>query len=373
MFIYEERLPKRGDTIEMRQIKLNDSYGNFSCTYDILNKLKRNKSLMFVRKVTKDGNMIQIGSKKTGNFDEMFIPSSFFRVVKVPKTNDIVNWLYDNQLINYPEQWTPFKTQVDSISRYVVSIFQNNLRALHMINKYTNHLYFTNDSFELLIYYKTVVQQLGLVHSERYAKFNSRSIKSKFIKICLEINPLWHTRDAIGLYMIYELFLRKQHDTLILTDNLTSVQIVSFYNDPKLKAQYFNQKEIQADLTNRIIELQKENDLIQVSNDTRFIKILDQNIIDELELVVFNVKTLPHQNKILFIFIDKDNNKRFYLEDFNYVFYVSNNSNIIHNDYIEDYDDKKHQAFVIRKFDILRTLKFSVNDNYKRFMKKGKL
>jgi len=121
-----------------------------------------------------------------------------------------------------------------------------------------------------------------------------------------------------------------------------------------------------------IAENEAKNNALKVRNDTRFLKELNQNVIDELELTIFNVKTLPNRNQILFIFIDKDNNKRFFVDDFNFIFYVSNKTNIIENDYLTKYDESTHIPFIIQNYEVLKHLKFAVNDNYKRFMKKGK-
>lgn len=368
-FIYENRSPIKSDLVEMKNIKIGDSYLNFSVTPEILSKLEKNSSLMYVRKINPDATMIQIGSKKTGNFDEMFLPMEFFKIVKVPKTNDVVNWLYDNQLIEFPIQWLPFKTQIDSISRFIGSTFQNNLKAIYLINTYTNNLYFNNDSFEVLIFYKTIVQQLGLFQSDRYSKFNTRSPKQSFIKTCLEINPKWHTKDAISTYILHELSLRGSI-SLDLDEVFTTQQRITFYSDPKAKETYL-QKNEKVDIKDRIINMQNKDKFNKIANDDRYLKDLNQEVIDELELVIFNIKTLPQLNKILIIFIDKDNNKRFYLENFSYKFYISNQTSIINNDYIESFNESKHRLFVVNDISILKTLKFAVNDNYKKFMKKG--
>ena len=99
---------------------------------------------------------------------------------------------------------------------------------------------------------------------------------------------------------------------------------------------------------------------------------IDQDIINQYELTIYDVMALENTNKILFIFIDKDNNKRMYLEDFYYEFYISKNTSIIKNDYIVDYDKNTHIKYSFMDMDVLKKFNFAANSNYKSFMQGGK-
>ena len=288
-----------------------------------------------------------------------------FKIIKVPKMTDVTVWLFDNLLIEYPDQWLFFKTDMNSISRFIVTIFQKNLKAIYLINQTTNHLYNSHDPLEVLMFYKTLVQQLRMSYYDRYAEFNKRTKRKEFIDTVLSIDGTWNTLDAIALY---ELNRKMVFKDIPFVPNETRME---YYKDPKKKMKHENSGKAFDDLKEAISKQALENAILARKNDSRYLTEISQPIIDSLELTIFNVKTLPKSNQILFIFIDKDNSKRFYIQDFNFIFYVSNKTSILENDYVVPYDEALHVPFIIREFEILRNLKFAINDNYSRFMKKG--
>lgn len=369
-FTYENRPIKKGDAVTViPDVQRNVAYGKdkeFFMDNKNYNQLDKLYSIVYVYEISKDGEYCKVQTKKgtQGVKVETFFPVELFKIVKVPKMQDVVNWLYDNQLITYPEQWIFFKSEMQSISRYIIKIFQTNLRAIYLANKTCNHLYNSHDPLEILVFYKTLIQQLGLQYHKRYDKFNQMTKRKQFIDACLSINPMWHTRDAISIYEL-------NNRGLLPGDYISNNDRLEFYKDPKKKLKYENDKANLDKIKERITENEKVNKLRAMENDTRYIKELNQSVIDELELTVFNVKTLPNRNQILFIFIDKDNNKRFYVQDFNFTFFVSRGASILENDYIVEFDESMHIPFSIQSFEILKNLKFAVNDNHKRFMKLG--
>jgi len=372
-FIYENRAVKKGDAVTVvGTYKNNQIIGknnDFFVDKLTANLIESISSISYVEKVFENtiyvknkkgpqGKIVGVNDKRDG----IALPIECFKIVKVPKMNDVVSWLYDNQLITYPEHWRAFKTETSSIARYLIKIFQTNLKAIYLANKYCNHLYNNDDPLEVFVYYKTIVQNLKLNFYDRYSQYNPQSKKKSFIDTLLTINPLWHTKDAIS---VWELNKRG------LLSNKTNDVLLDEYKNPK-KALITKGSTEYESLKDDILKQQLINDKIKLKNDTRYLPVLNQEIIDEHELTIFNVKTISNRNQILFIFIDKDNLKRFYLQNFNFVFYVSKNTCIIDNDYIMDFDNDTHQPFIIQKLDVLKNLKFAVNDNYKRFMKKGK-
>jgi len=370
MFTFENRQLKKGDAVTLiDNIEKNQEYGEnkeFLMTSNILYALKRLPSVFYVYFISKDLYYCKVQSKKTaGKKLDILIPREILKIIKVPKMNDIVNWLFDNQLVQYPEQWRAFPNEIQSISRYIVKIFQNNLKAIYLVNKNCNHLYYNNDRYEVLMFYKTLVQQLGITISSYYNKYNQLTIRKKFIDTCLKLNPMWHTLDAISIYDMNNHNVFKDEDYISNDDRL------NWYLNPSSKLRADNTKEKKEEVKALIEKYAVRNLAERTKNDKRYISEINQQVIDELELVIFNVKTIPHRNQILFIFIDKDNNKRFFIDNFEFIFYVSNVSNIIENDYIVNFNKDKHIPFIVKNFEVLRNLKFAINDNHKRFMKKG--
>ena len=371
IFTFEKRPIKKSDAVSLIEGIVKDRYygvdKDFLVNQQVLNMLKKFANIMYVYEISKDKKFCKVRTQKThGKKYEMFIPCDLFNIIKVPKMNDVVQWMYDNQPVAYPEQWRAFPTAIQSISRHIVKTFQTNLKAIYLINKYCNHLHFNNDKYEVLMFYKTIVQQLKLKYYDRYAKFNQQTIRKSFIDTCLKLDPTWHRLDAIALYDM------NNRNVFADDEYISNADRLEWYKNPNKEFKAENTKEKKEELLKLIAENEAKNNALKVRNDTRFLKEINQNVIDELELTIFNVKTLPNRNQILFIFIDKDNNKRFFVDNFNFIFYVSNKTNIIENDYLTKYDESTHIPFIIQNYEVLKHLKFAVNDNYKRFMKKGK-
>ena len=58
-------------------------------------------------------------------------------------------------------------------------------------------------------------------------------------------------------------------------------------------------------------------------NDPRFLKDITQELVDSLSLSLIDIKMIEKLNKILLVFIDKNNNKKYSLIPFSYEFIIS--------------------------------------------------
>ncbi len=370
-FEYLDKVISKGDAVAFTQnVAVNDIYNDMSITSSLINDLTKLGSIGYVD--NRVGNTISILPKKgktvkpIGKTSDESLPTYFpidlFKVVKVPKMNDLVNWLYDNQPIIYPLQFKPFKNEINYLVRYILEIFQTSPQALYLASKNCNRLYFNDDDLETLMFYKSLVQGLKLNFYDRYNQFNKQNKRKQFIDIIKTLNKEWHTNDIISLWEL-------NRHAVIPGDYISNEDRIDFFKNPA-KERAYNKSQ-----TENIKKLIREREILEqenkLKNDTRFLSNLTQELIDELELVIFNVKTIRSQNKILFIFIDKDNLKRFYLQPFNFNFYISSNIGIINNDYIVELTEN-HLQFNIQSFEVLSKLKFAVNNNYKNFMKRGR-
>jgi len=349
----------KGDAISLNDdVVKNATYNGYFISPAIYSKLKKLPSLLYVTELNSDA-LVSIKTREGRKISESY-PSFLFNGVVIPKTHDVINWLFDAQLISYPVQWNEFLPEINKLTRYIPKMFQNNLKAVYLVNKFQNHLYQNDDSREVLMFYKTLIQNLKISYNERYQKFNKMVARQSFINVCLEIDTSWNTLDAISLYNLnnYNIF---KDDTYI-----SNAELVTFYKNPKAKSKFLN--ESREKMSAFIKEQEAVQYKIKLEGDSRFLKELNQNVINALELSIFNVKTIPTKNQILMIFIDKDNNKRYFIQPVKFVMYISNGPSIINNDYIVNFDPLVHTPLLIQNLDILRNLKFAITANYKQFM-----
>ena len=66
---------------------------------------------------------------------------------------------------------------------------------------------------------------------------------------------------------------------------------------------------------------------------------------------------------VLYIFIDADNKKRYYKEQFRADFYLSSSSSIINNDYIMDKNNPLFTKYTTTDWNSFLRLKYAINNN----------
>lgn len=107
---------------------------------------------------------------------------------------------------------------------------------------------------------------------------------------------------------------------------------------------------------------------VNIDIQSKYLTEMNQNIIDEMELTLFNTDILANRNSILFTFIDKFNKKRYYIEPFSATIYLSKINSIIENDYIEDKNQDKFIPYRILDMKVFNRLKFTVQKNFTDIM-----
>jgi len=377
-FIYDKQIFTKGKAVQLVSgYELFQEFGDFSIEQDVFLKLKKLPTLMYISSTdeikenkkknikNKEATYIKIKPSKTAKELDLFLPVEMFRVVKIPKMNDVLDWIYNNDSLLFPSGWSFFKNELDTVSRYLIRIFQTKPRLLKQVSDITNHLYNTHKAQDIFIYYKTIIKENNVFRSELYNEFNGKTAKKEFIDICQQLNPYWSIGDATSCYILNAKKIFKK------IDNISNNERVFRYKNPNSTIMTKkNNEEFEEGvkvLNEKLIKIEKDKML----KDNRFLKELNQEIIDELELTIFNTSSLKNLNSVLITFIDKFNNKRFYLEDFRYYFYVSSYQSVIHNDFVVSRDEAIHTKYLVKDFKVLQNIKYNLNSSYQTFMLKG--
>jgi hypothetical protein len=151
---------------------------------------------------------------------------------------------------------------------------------------------------------------------------------------------------------------------VFLLKKLDNGDIIDKYFKPspiKANLQYNKEDKL---LIKETLERTKEKELKLVSNNV-YLPNLSQASIDEFGLVLFDIQLLKKTNQVLFIFIDGEYNKKYYLEPFRAEIYISTKDGVINNDYIENKTDD-FLEYVINDNSIYSKLKFLLASNYKK-------
>lgn len=368
-FIYTNKSIVEKDLIQVAsKFRLYEKIGNFTISDDIYRELKKLPLLVYVDSVDElspTRKMLYIKTSKTSSVLKHAYPAELFKAVKVPKTYDLVGWLTDeNPRVEFPSSWEFFKNELSYAVPYLANLFIYFPRIIREVNRLTNSLYDNWDYKELLVYYKKIIQANKLRYSDLYTKYDGKTARKEFIDICLSINKFWTEEDAKSLYALSADPKRY--------NSFSNVDLVKYFKDPKaamlskkLDAASFEAEAAKVD--ELLLQIQQD----RIKNDKRFIKELNQEVIDEMELTLFNTSTVKSLNSVLFTFIDKTNQKIYYLAPFEFEFYVSYNNSILMNDYIVPFNPNIHTKYRIVNHKDMKALKYVVNNSYDKFMKSG--
>jgi hypothetical protein len=269
------------------------------------------------------------------------------------KLNNLLTWLFDGGTVDIPSLFLYYKKEIDGICWYLHNSFLKQIKFVILFNKDGNHLY-ENDSFKIIQFYKFLIQQQKITKYDLFSYFPKKNYRKEFVKRLNELN-LADTGNANSFFELINTGLLGNYDISKLIESTFGEQV-------DLKQDVITKEEI-----NNILQ---QNETKKLLNDSKVIKELNQAIIDELQLTLFNVKTIKNKNLILYIFIDKDNLKRYYYEPFEFTFYISTNYNIVDNDYIVDYNPQIHIAYTMNDYNMVQKFKFALNDAYKKHMVK---
>jgi len=370
---YKETISKN-DAITLYELpELNSEIGQ-NKDYFIDDKaytyLKRLPIIFYILDVKEDDGDIAIQIKRTktskANKDKaLWFPIEIFKAVEVPRMNDIINWIYDGKYAtnasDFPDNLRIFKSELEQISRYIIELFQYRPKHLTYLNSLLNHLYVSFNPIEILTFVKDYILWNRIPREHLFIKFLKQSKREKFISVAQSLDPLKSRDDVIAYWDLN----RKLVFDIPYISNEERLDRYLYPN--KIRLNNYQSKELDEQIDNIL----SKDSLNRIKNNSGFLGEISQEIIDDLELTIFNVTVLEQQNQYLFIFIDKYNNKRYYLEDFYYEFYLSKDYDILDNDYIEPLSPK-HVKYSLTKCDHLKQLNYNINSNYKHFMKEGK-
>jgi hypothetical protein len=269
-----------------------------------------------------------------------------------------------NPVIEFPSSWDFFKNDLSYSSNYLINLFINYPRIVREANRLLNSVYENWDYKEILIYFKRVIRENKLRSQDLYTKYDGRTARKEFVDICCDLNPWWTEADAKALYAL-------NSDQKILNAE-SNVDLVKIFKDPKLAN--INKKNNAATFeqeAERLDELLIESQKNKLKNDKRFIQELTQEVIDSRELTLFNTCTVKSLNGVLFTFIDKHNQKVYYLKPFEFEFYCSRHPNVLMNDYIVPLSLDNHTKYRIINYKDLKSLKYSLNNAYDKYVRSG--
>jgi hypothetical protein len=267
------------------------------------------------------------------------------------KLQNMLQWLFDSGSMEIPHIFLYYKSEINGMVWYLHNSFLKKVKFVMLLNEHGNHLY-ENDSHSIIQFYKFLIQQQHLTRNDLMQYWPQKNYRKEFVQRLKELD-LADTGNSNSLFEMINTGVFGNYDIKQLIESTFGEQV-------DLKTDTTTKEEIRQFL--------QQNETKKMMEDNKVIKVLDQATIDELQLTIFDVKTIKKKNLILYIFIDKDNMKRYYYEPFEFTFFISTDSNIINNDYIQDYNPGIHIAYTMTDYNMVSKFKFMLTDQYKKHM-----
>ena len=275
-----------------------------------------------------------------------------------PTVKDVMNWLFDgNPEITLPHLLANRQYKLRPLVNNVIQKFRKNPRTLILMNNLLNNMHSKHTESDILIFLKTYIQinkiQKYSLDQSWFQKSNREIFIEKYKSTKNDLESGYN--DIISQYDMLS--------TGRFDDDL-SVSLINLINTNSAK----EQEEIQI-LNSQLEEFFSKEQEAKIASDPRFIKDLTPEVIKELSLSLIDIKTIERSNKILLVFLDKSNLKKYYMFDFIYEFVISNLFSIIQNDYVMPFLKEYHQPYLIQDFRVLENIKRTLRTERDNFYK----
>lgn len=280
------------------------------------------------------------------------IKASAKKSVKTYNIQDLINWLFDGDYsLEIPLHFRRSKSTLLNNIQLIVPKFRNNIKMINFMNIHLNDLYTKRTPEEILVFLKSYIQQNKIQKhhlDNKYYRFDKEgAARDRFIEAMTEYNTQLDGGDFGSIVSEFEMMATGR-----------------FYNKEiefKMNMALGNKVVDSVEFDNSIMEAIRDVDQQKRQKDPRFVKSLDQETIDKYKLTLIDIKAIEKLNKLLLVFIDENNKKKFFLDDFSYEFVISSINSIIWNDYIVPFDSRYHTWIVCRDVRDVNKLRTEIN------------
>jgi len=265
---------------------------------------------------------------------------------------DLINYITSSGPV--PDNFLSSEKELKRQVIYLFEFFWNFPKIIAFLNQY-NLLYnnpVEKDPIGFLNYLKMIIID------NKLSKFD---LKSDFFNFLQELNK------------IKELEEQAKKEKIQLKDLIARLKVAAIKNEniKFFKNEKSSKKEF-SEIESKYKELKEKEVQKRKNQNIQSIKLneINEDIINELELTIFDIFSDEKHNQLIYIFIDKNSKKRYYIEPFYFEFFISKKSGIINNDYLEDYNENDFIKYKITNYFDYYQLKRALKNNYENFFKK---
>jgi len=313
----------------------------------------------------------------------------FPKAKKVSIYNEIDNYLFNDTPIS--SEGLSAKTPLRTACTYLYESFMFHPKICIHLDKHLNQKkenLLTFEPLEILELYKNIIQNCKISKYQLYRGFPDRKFSQDISKISkkLEIS----IKEAKAFYINRSRLNPTELESVLAKDDkATNINTSTKQDILNAKENYANQGQFKIpDLIPEVIKNELEEiptqlsfeanveDIAPISNpllednnqeeeNSKFLPYINQEIITSLSLSLFDIRVLRQENRFLYIFIDKYNNKRYYKDHFKAEFFISKKDGVINNSYIEPNSDEFIKYIVTNHLD-LNNIRYLLDQEYRK-------
>lgn len=258
------------------------------------------------------------------------------------KYRDFIDILFSDKITQ--ETIDEHKSQIKQFMKYAWDMFLNLPRAVRYLNRYVNdYEYLAQPLHEQVLFLQDFIKRANIGRHEIRTVIPSFEKRSQLKD---DLGKSFGTNDANTLYSLAKLGILSGNNLVAKPDQARPEKLTK------------EEKE----LVKKAIE-QHYNNNAKPQHGDMILKELTQEIIDELDLSLFDISILDKRNQILYVFIDKDNKKRLYIEPFEYQFEIHSAASILDKDYFVPKNEV--YPYIITNARDYMKLRGAINENFR--------
>ena len=275
---------------------------------------------------------------------------------KQPTINDLISFITKkDKLGKVPENFIEHKNSLKRNVLYLYEWFWNHPKFIILLNQY-NDLYsqkVENDPIGFLLFLQELCYVNGIEKYMLYNNFFNFAEAMQKIKL-LEDQALKNKEQLVDV--VSKIKLSQMVGNEINLQKIEKPKKTSVEDKEKIK-----------EVLQKNSEKVQEKKLNILKKNNAFLDVLNQEIIQELELTLIDTFVDDKKNQVIFIFLDKYSNKKYFIQQFKANITLSLNQTIFENDYMVQLTDENMDNYIeyeIPNYWNFQQLKRAISKNF---------
>jgi len=273
---------------------------------------------------------------------------------KAIRVGDLISYLFSSS-DKIPENFILQEKELKRLVQYLTEYIWSMPKFVIYMQKYNNlfNRKMEDNPLEFLKFFRS------LLIDNKISRYQFQSIFFNFYQELQKVKKLEEEAK------------KKKIQLVDLVTELKIAQIknekIKFHENKKLTGKDF--KAEKDNIKNKIEKALEVSAADTSKSKSKFLKDLNKEIINDLKLTLIDIFVDEKKNNLIYIFLDENFQKKYFVKNFEFEFFISKKFNIIENDYLEPFQADNYIKYKLFNFWDYSRLRQGINNNYKSFTK----